>query len=69
MPSRHSPSTAIATCPVWNGFLAPNSSPKVLRYFSSLPNPPSAPIRPFWKVNILVNAAFLAVCDLPWASK
>ena len=36
MPARHSPSIAIATCPVMNGFLALNSSPNVVRYFSSL---------------------------------
>ncbi len=47
MPPRHSPSMAIATCPVMNGLLSLNSSPNVVRYLSSRSQPPSLPTSAF----------------------
>ena len=41
MPPRHSPSIGIATLPTMNALLSLNSSPNVVRYFSSLWKPPS----------------------------
>ncbi len=59
----------IATWPVCSGFLAPNSSPKVLRYFSSFAKPPSDFTRSCCQVNIAAKPGSLATWDLPAASK
>ncbi len=66
---RHSPSIAIATWPVWNGFLALNSSPKPVRYFSSFSKPPSLPTRLFCQSISAPTLGSVATVDLPSPSK
>ena len=69
---------AIATCPVMNGLLLLNSSPKVVRYLSSRLNPPSFPTSAFCQRYVAASGGSLATFDFPsevkyvgehWAAK